>query len=282
VDVRDLWPQVVAGMGFMQETSVAYRFLRKMADATYRRADGLVGNSQGICEYLRETVPGRDVALVFNPVDMKLLSPLDEQERESIINAHSDIFINDGRPLFLFSGTFSNYIGLNDLFAAWVKLKARTGRWRFIMIGQGEGEVGMRKCISENGLEDQVKLLPFMDRSELVKYIGAADYCFASLRNSPMLRYAIPTKVIEYLACGKPVVAVVGGAFGEMLKEEGVAHVCEPGDVDGMVDMLLGIIESATAVNAERNPREFIRRYFSVEAFDKGFGSFFDGICQNS
>jgi len=280
VDVRDLWPQVVAGMGFMKETSVPYRLLLKLAEATYRRAAALVGNSPGICDYLRKTAPGKPVSLVFNPVDTALFVKVSDEERRRFREAHPDVFPADGRPVFLFYGTFSNYIGLNDLFKAWAALKKITGNFRFVMIGQGEGEAGMRRCIAENNLDDQVMILPFMERPELVQYVGAADFCFASLRQSKMLEYAIPTKVIEYLACDKEVVAVVGGAFGKMLEQHDAAYVSPPGDVERLVRLLAALIEKWPHVPAEHHPRSFVESRFGIAVFERGFTELLQPLLQ--
>jgi glycosyltransferase involved in cell wall biosynthesis len=178
----------------------------------------------------------------------------------------------------VFSGTFSSYIGLAYLCEALKDLKSFTSKFRFVMIGQGEGEEGMRRFIEESGMEDQMIILPFMDRSELVSYIGAADFCFASLRDSPMLRYAIPTKIIEYLACNKNVLAVVSGPFAEMLKDADAAYVCSPGDVAGLVKVLKSLVESHPECDLNRNPRALIEKSFSLDAFERGFCRFFDGV----
>jgi len=278
VDVRDLWPQVVAGMGFMKESSAAYRTLLKLAESSYRRADALVGNSQGICEYLTEVSPGSEVSLVFNPVDMDLFVPMNKNSRDDFRKEHADAFPDDDRPVFLFSGTFSSYIGLHILFEALVKLKSVTEKFRFIMIGQGEGETGLRHFVESNEMDDQVKILPFMERPELVSYIGAADFCFASLRESPMLRYAIPTKIIEYLACDKKVVAVVSGPFAEMLRNAGSAYVCSPGDAEALTNMLQSLIEKRPDSGDGQGSRAFIDENFGLKSFEKNFRDFFAGI----
>lgn len=278
VDVRDLWPQVVAGMGFTQEDSLIYRSLLALAEASYRRADSLIGNSPGICEYLVETAPGKSVEMLLNPVDMELFKPLPDSERDTFRREHADVFPEDGRPVFVFSGTFANYIGLTTVFDAWRMLLKKNRKFRFIMIGQGEGEPGIRKFIAEQTAADQIVILPFMDRDKLVKYIGAADFCFASLRDSPMLRYAIPTKLIEYLACDKQVVAVVSGSFAAMLQESDVAYVCQPGNARQMADALVSLIESGPRPKSKRGPRNFINEHFSLKTFCGRAESIFDGV----
>ena len=219
--------------------------------------------------------PGTDVSLVFNPVDTDFFAPPGDEASTSFRAAHAEVFPGDSRPVFVFSGTFSNYIGLSTLMKALKEVKAATERFRFLMIGQGEGEQGMREFIAQNSLEDQVRILPFMERPELISYICAADYCFASLRDSPMLRYAIPTKIIEYLACNKEVVAVVAGPFGEMLKQADAATVCPPGDARAIAEVLRGIIERHPAPSASRQPRAFVEQNFSLGPFAREFSEFF-------
>jgi len=136
----------------------------------------------------------------------------------------------------------------------------------------------VRQFVSEKGLQDVVRLLPFMPRSELVQHIGAADVCFASLRDTPNLQYAIPTKILEYLACGKPVLAALSGLFADLLRQENAAVVCPPGDPVALSEAILGLIGQGEGRLQRLSPREFVVRRFSTEQFEERMLALFETL----
>lgn len=57
------------------------------------------------------------------------------------------------------------------------------------------------------GVERQMTITGFLPRSEAMKRIRAADICLSPIDPSPIFRVGSPTKLVEYLAVGLPVVA---------------------------------------------------------------------------
>jgi glycosyltransferase involved in cell wall biosynthesis len=63
--------------------------------------------------------------------------------------------------------------------------------------------------------------------------LTAADICLVSLRDVPLFSSFIPSKMFEYLAAGKPVVAALTGEAAQILREAG-AWVVPPADSGAM------------------------------------------------
>ena len=61
-------------------------------------------------------------------------------------------------------------------------------------------------------------------------YINSADLCVATLRNTPLFRGAVPSKLIEYMACGKAVVVGVRGEAEAIVERAGAGLVFDPDD----------------------------------------------------
>ncbi len=273
LDVRDLWPQAIAGIGFIREKTWTYRSLCRLSDRTYRRATQLVGNSQGIVEHLA-TVEGcaeKRIDLVHNPVDMDGIQPLPAQECAAFRAAHEELFGDGTRPVFVFAGMHSIYIDLMTLVRALKRVRDRMDRFLFILIGYGEQKGELQRYVEENGLAENVHFLPFMPKEELLKYLSAADFCYVSLKATRNLRYAIPSKTLEYLACGKFVLAALEGPFADMLREAGVAAVAKPGKPDKVARAVEMLIERHAADTPSPNTRAFVRNHFSLQRFEDGF-----------
>ncbi len=273
LDVRDLWPQAIAGIGFIREGTWIYRFFCGLSDRTYRRAAQLVGNSQGIVDHLAavEGCSGKRIDLVHNPVDMDAIRPPPPDECAAFRSAHAEVFGDGTRPVFVFAGMHSIYVDLMTLVRALRRVRDRTDAFVFILIGYGEQKDELEQYVRENGLAENVHFLPFMPREELLKYLSAADFCYVSLKATHNLRYAIPSKTLEYLACGKSVLAALEGPFAEMLREAGVAEVAEPGNPESVARSVESLIERHAAGMPLPDTRAFVREHFSLARFEERF-----------
>jgi len=272
LDIRDLWPEGVAGMGFMKESGRAYRFLKRSVDKAYLKAERVVGNSEGIVESISKTLDPSLVDLVHNPIRIDRFMPLDDSLLADYRTKRFDLF--DGRVTLTFTGTFAFYIDLPIFMDALNLLDQKSKeKLHVILLGDGEERINVTSLISRYGLEQAVTILPFTnDRSELVSLIQASDFCFASLKDTPTLRYAIPTKILEYSACGKPIIAALSGPFSEVLKNQKAAHVVPPGDPIALAEVLTKLIKNPDDYRQTgANARALILSEFSPAAVAKLF-----------
>ena len=88
----------------------------------------------------------------------------------------------------------------------------------FEIIGQGV-------CKSEivNLAENRDIKVRFHDskpRKELIKDIMKSSICLVPLKNKEIFKYALPSKMFEYMACGKPVIVGVDGEAKKLLKNQ--------------------------------------------------------------
>ena len=65
----------------------------------------------------------------------------------------------------------------------------------------------LRKMIEENGLGGIVFLTGFIDYAELPKYINLADVCINPFATNKITDIIFPSKLYQYMACEKPVIA---------------------------------------------------------------------------
>lgn len=281
LDVRDLWPQAIAGIGFVREGTWIYRFFCGLSNRTYRRATQLVGNSQGIVEHLHSVKDCKEkrIDLIHNPVDIDGIKPLTPEEGAAFRSEHAAVLGDGTRPVFVYAGMHAIYNDLITLVQALKLVREQTDRFIFILIGYGEQKEELQQYVRDNGLTANVHFLPFMPKQELLKYISAADYGYVSLRATPTLRYAIPSKTLEYLACGKPVLAALDGPFADMLGEAGVAHVAAPGDPESVAKGVdRAVARHGQETDADK-PRQFVERFFSLRVFATGVRKLFDGVA---
>ena len=279
VDIRDLWPQIVAAMGFISPRSPVYRLLEKLSLKSYRRALCNVGNAEGWVDYLARELPDKERLLICNPVDTDLFRPLPAGETAAFRAQHPELFDDPGRVTFIFAGNHSYNMDLITLMDALKAARAETDRFLFVFLGYGEVKPDLEAYVTAHGLEDCVVFLPFMARPELLKYLCAVDFCYSSRVKDQVYRDFIPVKMLEYLACGKFVLAAHRCRFTDTAETNGFAMVCEAGEPDAVRDSLLRLVRERERFLAGADPRPYIVEHFSVRHFQSQMESLFANLA---
>ncbi|MEM7390918.1 MAG: glycosyltransferase, partial [Verrucomicrobiota bacterium] len=228
----------------------------------YRRAERMVGNSDGIAEFISGVIAPKECLLLYNPVDGKLFRPA------KVDGFRPDLFGDSDRTTFLFYGSLAFYNDLMLVMRALKRLSEEGKQFRFIFIGDGDARPEMLDFVAKHGLEEQVVFLPFVDKPDLVQYINAADFGCASVKNTPNLKYMLPTKIPEFLACNTYVVGLVHEPLAGILRDRGVAHIAEPGNEDQLVEHLSDLIENGNPLKGDE-ARACWEDRFSLKPFEQ-------------
>ena len=118
-------------------------------------------------------------------------------------------------------------------------------RLRFLFIGDGERRAATERIIKEGGRGDHVVFTGLLPQHETPAYLAACDLCVSphvpNADGSPF--FGSPTKLFEYLATGRPVLASDLGQIGEVLDHERNALLVPPGDIDALVAGLVRLAD---------------------------------------
>jgi glycosyltransferase involved in cell wall biosynthesis len=106
-------------------------------------------------------------------------------------------------------------------------LATRIPNLRLLIIGDGAQRPLLEKQIRELGLGEQVKITGMVPHDEVPKWIAQADIGVLPFPMDGATRDIFPTKVLQYMTQGKPVVAnplpgLVDFGLGE---EQGIVYV---------------------------------------------------------
>jgi len=127
----------------------------------------------------------------------------------------------------VFAGTLPLFSGLDILISRMPYLITRIPNLRLLIVGDGVQRPKLEQMIRELGLEEQVKITGMVPHDDVPKWINEADIGVLTFPTSGATRDIFPTKVLQYMACGKPVVAnplpgLVEYGLGE---KQGVVYV---------------------------------------------------------
>ncbi len=161
-------------------------------------------------------------------------------------------FAEDGTVRLVYAGALSPVYELDVVFEALRRIDARRPGLSIVLdlYGRDFAEVPLEDRAAALGVADRVTLHGRIPIEAVPAAIARADIGLAPTRRSGMTDFSLSTKVFEYAAMGKPVVAsrlpMVERTF-----PPGTVATYEPGDPERLADAILGIVDDA----AERSSR---------------------------
>jgi colanic acid biosynthesis glycosyl transferase WcaI len=235
-EVRDLWPESLAAVGASEETSLLHAALGAIAGFLYRRADRIVIVSPAFRERLTKfwKVPEDKISLVANGVETDLF-----RFDSSAPQVREQLGL-EGRFLICYIGTMGNAHGLETLLSAAEQLQSAMPRATFLLIGEGAEKENLVRLAAKRKLKN-VCFLGEQERGRIPAYISAADLCLVLLKKTELFKTVIPTKLLEYMACERPVVAGVDGETRRIVELAGAGVFVEPENSMALVKAILDL-----------------------------------------
>jgi glycosyltransferase involved in cell wall biosynthesis len=237
-EVRDLWPESLAAVGAGSEGSLLHRTLGVIAGFLYRRADRIVVVAPAFKDHLIRywNVPAAKISVVENGVEIDLFR-LDRAAME----VRKQLKLED-RFLICYIGTMGNAHGLETLIAAAEELQTALPSTMFLLIGEGAEKERIVELAAAHGLTN-IQFLGQQPRERIPAYVSAADVCLVMLKKTELFKTVIPTKLLEYMACERPVIVAVDGQARQIVEEAGAGVFVEPENSKALVKAVLDLAE---------------------------------------
>lgn len=236
-EIRDLWPESLAAVGASREGRLLHRMLGAVAGFLYRRADRIVVVSPAFKDRLMRdwNIRAEKICVVENGVETDLfrLEPAATELRKQLKL--------EQRFLVCYIGTMGNAHGLETLIAAAEELRTKLPRAMFLLIGEGAEKEEVVRLAAARGL-DNIQFLGQQPRERIPAYISAADVCVVMLRKSELFKTVIPTKLLEYMACERPVIVAVDGQARQIVEAAGAGVFVEPENSSALAQAIVDLV----------------------------------------
>ncbi len=236
IDIRDIFTDTMEDILKSKIWSPAIKFLKYLEKRMVLKADKVNLISPGFLEYFEKIAPEKDFSFFTNGIDEEFLNFDFKQKNE---------LLDKSKPIILYAGNIGDGQGLHRIIPK--AAKKLEDSYDFIVIGDGGTRFELEKKLEENDVKN-VKLIPPMNRSELVKYYSETDILLVHLNEYKAFEKVIPSKLFEYGSTGKPILAGVGGYAKEFVEKNiPNAMVFKPCDANDFVaklsDLKLGVKE---------------------------------------
>jgi len=110
--------------------------------------------------------------------------------------------------------------------------------FEFLIIGDGGAKQALEKSLKDEGVSNVVLIRP-VGRQGLIEYYKQADYLFLHLNNYKAFEKVLPSKIFEFAAFNKPIIAGVSGYCAQFIRENLNNHLLfDPGDFKDFVKKL--------------------------------------------
>jgi colanic acid biosynthesis glycosyl transferase WcaI len=260
-EVRDLWPESLAAVGAGNDDSLLYHALGSVAKFLYQRADRIVVVTPAFKAHLMRhwRVPAEKIAVVENGVETDLFSPAPAPANLALRRELGA----EGKFLVCYIGTMGNAHGLETLLDAAVQLRQQIPNVLFLLVGEG-AEKERIKTLTQSRSLTNVGFLDQQPREKIPAFISASDACLVLLKKTEVFKTVIPTKMLEFMSCARPVILGVDGQARQIVEDAGAGLAIEP-------ENLAALVRAIHQLSADRElgtilgqkGREHILRHFS-------------------
>lgn len=204
LNAGDLWVEVAIELGMLKAGPAASAFLRMSTEVEKRSAAVIVTAEGCIDKLARADVEAARVRYLPNSVDTERFTP-DPQRRERVRAALGW----QGQTIALYHGTHGLAQGLLQVVEA-ARLLADEPGLRFVLLGDGAEKALVAARVRELGLGN-VTLMDPRPFAEMAGIVDACDIGLVPLKDIPMFRITLPSKMFEFMAMAKPVALAVDG-----------------------------------------------------------------------
>ena len=267
--VLDLWPESVLSAGNLAKSTFVPKILNPVVKFIYNHSDRILVSSKGFIDSVKAKGVSRDKIEYFPQWAEPIFKPIESSEYQ-LGNIPKDSF------KIMFAGNIGESQDFSSILEAAKQLKGdRDIQW--IILGKGRREEWVKTKIKMYGLEECFHLLGSFPIEKMPDFYNNADAMLFSLKDEYNFSITIPAKVQTYLACGKPILAMVNGEGGKVVIDAKAGFTCPAESPQRLVENILkmknmsakemGIIGD----NARKYYNDNFERSFLLEKIEKIF-----------
>ncbi|WP_404398451.1 glycosyltransferase family 4 protein [Idiomarina loihiensis] len=253
LDIRDLFVDTIKDVLPRKTVWLAKPFFSVIEKWTVSKANRLNVVSAGFLPYFKSKYPNVSTTVFTNGIDDVFIGKLGTEALNS-----STIEITDGerknKPVeIVYAGNIGEGQGLHRIIP--LIAKQLEGKAKFRVIGSGGRLTELKNSLAKANCKNVTLEVP-IKRDELIEVYQSADILLLHLNDYDAFHKVLPSKLFEYGALGKPILAGVAGFAARFIRENlDNAAIFSPCDVDDA-------IRAFESLDIGTRPRtEFVRKF---------------------
>jgi colanic acid biosynthesis glycosyl transferase WcaI len=247
-NLQDLHPDAQIKLGLIRNALLIWA-LRGLERFAYRHCDVVTAISAAFRAHVVKhagfdtaTIASR-TAVIGNWVDIERIHP-DMLSGRRFREAQG---LNAANFVVLWAGTIGHVAGAEIVVEAAQRLNSDP-RIQFLVVGDGPQRATMEHRAAELELTN-IRFLGFQPEADLLGVQNSADVSIVTLAPT-LAEVSVPSKVLAYLAAGRPVVASVpsDSETASLLSRSGAGMVIDAGDADALAQAIRLLAADASLV----------------------------------
>lgn len=278
LDITDAWPETLMYLSHRKNLFLKILVLLGKIINKYllKESKAVVTHTYTLAKYLTCNYRLKRIKIVRGVIDTAIFRPLRKEECITRIdNKTLRTILDEHKLVIMYTGIIGPFQDLRRI----LKIAPHLSDCVFLIIGEGEEREKLVK--EKNRMRISNVHFPGLVPHELVPcYLSLADICLLPLANIPFLGISLPKKMLEYMACGKPIVYIGPESEASLLirkwKVGLVAH--NEKELYSILDML-GKRDGFLRDMGE-NARRVVEKAFSLDNIGEKLGSLFNEISE--
>ena len=186
---------------------VPYPVLRSVTKAlekrVYSQVDTVLAITPQHLQYAKNmSAPASKVKLLLFPIDTKIFQPgVDCSE------VGHKWGLSERDKIVVFIGTLFEFSGLDVFIRQFPEIIKQIPEAKLLIVGDGTQRSKLERIIAKLGLQKKAIITGFQPYQEMPQYINLATVCINPFLITEATRDFFPSKVVQYIACGKATVA---------------------------------------------------------------------------
>lgn len=257
--VLDLWPESLAVAGGINNKYIL-GFFDRFVRSEYKNSDKILTSSRSFDQSILKYGDYKD-KIVYYPQWSDGTS--DTSASDFVLPEKLQELANGDNFIVMFAGAVGEAHGMECNMQAALKTKNHKNiKW--VIVGDGRRLDWVRSFVKDNGLDNTVIMLGRFPSETMHMFFEKADVMLVSLTDSPLFNMYSPAKIASYMAAERPIVAVLNGEGGKIVKAAECGWTVKAGDADGLAKLVIKLSHTDKQELADkgRKGKEYYDKFF--------------------
>jgi glycosyltransferase involved in cell wall biosynthesis len=265
LNVSDLWTDSAVDLGVLKNRAVISIALRGER-FLYDHAHLITGQTQGIVNTVRSRVRHTPVSLITNGVDLDFFS----RTGSSLVKEHRNGEALSGKFIVGFAGLHGLMQDLETVLEA-ARLLRDEDHIAFVLYGDGPKKERLIRLSNEAQIQN-ITFSPPQPAERMPEIFTSFDAMLIPLKNLPILKGAIPCKMLEAMAAAVPILLLADGEAKKVVQQAECGIVLAPENAKLLVEAVRELYHNDSfRRRLGQNGRQYAFEHYNRQRINKRF-----------
>ena len=274
-EVRDLWPESIIQLGQLKNKFII-KFMETIERFLYKKSIHIVPVAESTTAVLKEKgISKSKITVIKNGVNLNEVIP---QQEDGELRVKLGL---NRKTIVSYIGTLGLSHAL-DKFLETAKLLSNKKDVGFLIIGDGAERENLLKKSQQYDLKN-VCFIKKVEKEKIASYYSISDILLVPLKDLPIFKKVIPSKLFEIMAFEKPILISVDGEARSVVESANSGIYVNPEDPNDLKEKILYLANnSELAAELGRNGRKFVEEYFDRQKLADDYLDLLSSFIKNN